>query len=605
MDNKRDKGNRDYSERNRLFNAIKQSRDNLRTFREMRLKLVKKYCGELYGGNSSDPDRNVNKRKFINFLNLTADIYTMSMAAQNPQVNVETNQRKFFGFARHYEVAINNQLKDMRFSETLRDIVLDAFFGIGVAKVFMAPAGLQPIVDDIWLDPGKPFVEQVSLDDFFFDPEARKWSNIRFCGNYYEVPRADLDDEMYNQDVAKYATTSRNRHETEEGEERVSAISDEFGDGEDEFEDMVQLMDVWFPRKGKVCTYLADNDKSSLPPLKETMWEGPEGGPYHILTFTDVPDQVMGVPPAYNVTNLDDLMNRLLRKFDRQSGRQKDVTLVAMGKEDEGKRIAHANDSETVAVSDPSAIQQVSFKGVDQPTLAFSLTAMDLLNKASGNIEAMGGLGASAGTVGQEEMIQSAVSEREAKMQIRVLRFVEEICKVIGYMLWADEFKSVPGEMKLPGTDITIPADWEPGYREGDFIDYNFTITPHSMSYQSPTQKLQSLNQIFQTVIIPLWEPIAQQGGVIDIQHYLKTVAELTNNPAIGEVVQFQNAPSIPEPEPRGFESRKPAQTTRVNIRKNVPTGGTEQNRRHVLQQSLMDSGQNNDDQAVMAGAFR
>lgn len=593
----------DYPERNRLFNAIKQSRDSLRTFRENRLHLVKKYSGELYGGNSQDPDNDVNKRKYINFLNLTADIYTMSMSAQNPQVNVETKHRNLFGFARHYEVAINNQLNDMRFSETLRDIVLDAFFGVGVAKVFMAADSLQQITDDIWLDPGKPFVEQVSLDDFFFDPEAKKWSNIRFCGNYYQVPIEDLEDEMYDQEVAKHATVSRTRHETEDGEERVSAISDEFGDGQDEFEDMVDLMDVWFPRKGKVCTYL--KGRPNLKPLKEVMWEGPEGGPYHILTFTDVPDQVMGVPPAYNITNLDDLMNRLMRKFGRQSGRQKDITLVAQGKEDEGKRIAHANDSETVAVTDPNAIQQISFKGVDQPTLAFSLTAMDLMNKASGNIEAMGGLGASAGTVGQEEMIQSAVSEREAKMQTRVLRFVEEICKVIGYMLWADEFRTLPGEMKLPGTDIIVPADWEPGYREGDFIDYNFRITPHSMSYQSPTQKLQSLNQIFQSVIIPLWEPISQMGGVIDIQHYLKTVAELTNNPAISEVVQFQNPPTIPEPEMRGFESSKPSQTTRVNIRKNVPTGGTESNRRHVQMQSLMDSGQNNDDQAVMAGAIR
>lgn len=603
MATKREQEHQKYSKRHRLFNAIQQSRDSLRVFRENRLMLVKKYCGEMYGENRSSGDKNIKNKKFINFLNLTADIYTMSMSAQNPQVNVETNHRELYGFARHYEVAINNQLNDMRFSETLRDIVLDAFFGIGVAKVFMAADGVQHIVDDIWLDPGKPFVEQISMDDFFFDPEAKKWSNIRFCGNNYQIPKEDLEDEMYDQSVAKFATTSRNRHQNDDGEERVSAISDAYGDGEDEFEEMVDLMDVWFPRSGKVITYLAG--RPNLPPLKETEWEGPEGGPYHILTFTDVPDQVMGVPPAYNVTNLDDMMNRLLRKFDRQSGRQKDITLVGMGKEDEGKRIAHANDSETVPVTDPTAINQISFKGVDQPTLAFSLTAMDLLNKASGNIEAMGGLGASAGTVGQEEMIQSAVSEREAKMQIRVLRFVEEICKVIGYMLWSDEFRTLPGEMKLPGTDITIPADWEPGYREGDFIDYNFSVTPHSMAYQSPTQKLQSLNQIVQTVIIPMWDAIAQQGGTFDIQQYLKIVAELTNNPSIGEIVQFQNAPSIPEPEMRGFESSKPSQTTRVNIRRNVPTGGTESNRRHVQMQALMDSGQNNDDQAVMAGAVR
>ena len=589
--------------RQKLFKAIKQSRDSLRSFRENRLELIKKYCGDMYGDNSNDGNGNVSKKKYLNLLNLTAEIYSMSMAAQNPQVQVETRYRQLTGFSKHYEQAINNQLNDMRFSATLKDIVTDAFFGIGVAKVFMASGGDIQEVDDIYLDPGMPFVEAISLDDFFFDSDAKKWSQIRFCGNCYRVPMEDLEDSMYDQEVAKFATASRQQMTTDDGEERVSSISNEYGTDEDEFEDMVDLIDVWLPREAKICTYL--QGRPSLKPLKETEWDGPEGGPYHILTFIDVPDQVMGVPPAYNITHLDDLMNRLLRKFSFQSGRQKDITMVKAGFGKDGARVANAVDGEVVEVTEPENIQQVSYKGVDQATLAFSLTAQDIFNKASGNIDAMGGLGASAGTVGQEEMIQSAVSEREAKMQTRVLEFVEEICKVIGYMLWADEFRSVPGQMKLPGTEITIPADWEPGYREGDFIDYNFRITPHSMTYQSPSQKLASLNQVVQTTVIPMLEMIMQMGGSFDIQAYLSEVATLTNNQGIRDLVQFQNPPAIPEPEMRGFESGKPSQTTRVNIRKNVPTGGTESNRRHVQMQSLLDSGQNNNDQAQVAGAYQ
>lgn len=594
-----------FLKRKKLFNAINKSRESLKPFREKRRELVKQYCGDIYGEESKGFNSESNKRTLLNLMNLTAETYTMSMAAQNPNVMIETRHRNLKGFSAHYELAINNQLNDMRFSESLREMVMDAFFGMGIAKVFMAPDGEQQITEDVYLDPGKPFIETISLDDFFFDTQAKRWSQIRFCGNRYRIPLEDLKDERFNQDVVEYAVASDHPDTTELGEERTSSISNSDGNQDDEFEDMVDLIDVWFPREGIVRTYL--EGKETLPPLAEVDWEGPEGGPYYVLSFIDVPDQIMPVAPAYNIAHLHVLMNNMLRKFSRQVQRQKDITAVRQGYDEDGKAIANADDGEVIPVSDPDSVAQLKFGGVDQASLAFSINTMDLFKKASGNIDAMAGLGASAGTVGQEEMIQSAVSEREAKMQTRVLEFVEKISKVVGYMLWADEFKELPGNYTLPGTDITIPSNWEPGYREGDFIDYNFTVTPHSMAYQSPSQKLASLNQVVMQVVIPMGEMLAQQGGNFDIQAYLRQVAKFTNNPAINDIVQFQNPPQIPEPEMKGFEesSSKPTNTTRNYVRKSVQGGGTPEGRSHVQMQSLLGaSGQNNKDQQALAGSY-
>jgi len=593
------------SHRKRLFDAIETSRKALAPFRETRTELIKKHSGDIYGKQNFRVDDNQEKRTYLNLMNQTADTYTMSMAANNPQVMVETRVKELRGFALHYQIAINNQLNDMRFSETLRDIVMDAFFGVGIAKVFMAPDGEKEITDEVWMDPGKPFVEQISLDDFFFDSQAKKWSQIRFCGNRYRIPFEDLKDERFDQDVVKYAETSMNPELTEMGEERASSISNQDGSNQDDFEEMVDLIDVWFPREGMIRTFL--EGKEQLPPLAEVEWDGPEGGPYYILSFVGVPDQIMPVAPSYNIVHLHELMNMMLRKFSKQVGRQKDITVVDNGSVDDGETIKSADDGDIVTVTDPKAVGQLKFGGVDQSSLGFSIQVMDLFKRASGNIEAMAGLGPSAGTVGQEEMIQSAVSDREAQMQTRVLEFVEKICKVIGYMLWADEFNSTPGEYKLPGTDITIPADWEPGYREGDFIDYNFSVTPHSMTYQSPSQRLASLNQVVTQVVLPMMDVIAQQGGTFDFQEYLRTVSRLTNNPGIDQMVQFQNPPMIPEPGMKGFEeggSRKPANTTREYVRRSVSTGGTEDNRRHTQMQSLMGGNQNNQDQNAMAMSY-
>lgn len=594
-----------FIKRKKLFNAINKSREALKPFREKRRDLIKQYVGDIYGDNSPKFNAKSEKRTYLNLMNLTAETYTMSMAAQNPNVMVETRHRELKGFSAHYELATNNQFDDMRFSESLREMVMDAFFGMGVAKVFMAPDGEHQITEDVYLDPGKPFVETISLDDFFFDTQAKRWTQIRFCGNRYRVPFDELEDEKYNQKVVEYAVASDHPETTELGEERTSSISNRDGNQDDEFEDMVDLIDVWFPREGVVRTYL--EGKETLPPLAETEWEGPEGGPYYVLSFIDVPDQIMPVAPAYNIAHLHILMNNMLRKFSRQVERQKDITVVKQGYDEDGKNIANASDGDVINSTDPDSVAQLKFGGVDQASLAFSINAMDLFKKASGNIDAMAGLGASAGTVGQEEMIQSAVSEREAKMQTRVLEFVEKIAKVIGHMLWTDDFKEIPGDYTLPGTDITIPSNWEPGYREGDFVDYNFSVTPHSMAYQSPSQKLASLNQVVTQVVIPLGEMLAQQGGSFDMQAYLRQVAKLTNNPGINDVVQFQNPPQIPEPEMRGFGegSSKPTNTTRNYVRKSVQGGGTPEGKSHVQMQSLLDgSGQNNKDQQALAGSY-
>ena len=70
--------------RGRLLKAIKSSRDALEPFRRVRKELIKDYVGSWYAETGAE------NKTLINLINQTARIYTISLAANNPQVLVST-----------------------------------------------------------------------------------------------------------------------------------------------------------------------------------------------------------------------------------------------------------------------------------------------------------------------------------------------------------------------------------------------------------------------------------------------------------------------------------------------------------------------------------
>ena len=99
----------------RLFAAIDSSRDGMKPFRENRTSMLKEYVGSHYNGNGAPYE------VIVNLIAQTADVYTIGLAANNPKVNITTNSRELLPFANRFKVGINNQIKEMRFSQS-RDV---------------------------------------------------------------------------------------------------------------------------------------------------------------------------------------------------------------------------------------------------------------------------------------------------------------------------------------------------------------------------------------------------------------------------------------------------------------------------------------------------
>mgnify|MGYP003651264424 CR=1 FL=1 len=585
-----DPGNK--TERSRLLKAIEVSNRALRPFRRKRESLVRDYVGSHYG--TGGP----NKEVVMNLMFQTAETYAQSLAANRPRVLVTSKFPKYSWFAHHFQMAIGNLMKEIHLEDVLRQSVMDAFFSIGIVKVYNADSGLIELEgENEWLDPGKPFAENVSLDDFVYDTQATSWPKAKFALNKYRISHEKMrKDGSFESKITKEMQPT-SKFTDWEGDDVSSGVRNMLKPetDPDEYEPMVDLMDVWLPHENLVVTWPVHNAEE---PLRVVEWQGPETGPFHVLSFGDVPDHIMGISPAMNLKPLSDIINGLLRKQRRQAQRQKDIPFYQAGHHDDAKRIEQASDGEWTRVDNPDSVNVMKMGGVDQQNQAFGMAMTDVFDRMAGNLQAMAGLGPQADTLGQDRLIHGAVSKREANMQYRVVKFTGELCRDLGWLLWIDQVKQIPMELEIG--DQTIQREWNGELREGDFLDYNFEIEPFSMQYKSPSERLNGLTTFVTQIGLPMQQQLAENGGSIDMQELVEMYSELMDLPRLKSIIKFeQNKGDRPDPAPDIPE--KANHTVRETVRKNVPTGGTPQGKSHVMQQ-LLQGGQPNQDQMAQFG---
>lgn len=551
----------------RLFGAVEHSYRELRKFRDLNRSLIEEYAGPAYSEDDTQPV------KYINLMAQAVEAYTMLLVGSNPQVCAETFDPNLRGFANHFVIALNNLLDEIEIRDTFKEWVRNSFFGMGVIKVHMADSGELIAEDDILMDPGSPFASVISLDDWVHDASARKWTECKFEGDMYRIPFDELDNGFFDEDAVKDLQPSGSLSETGE---RVDEIAREGGASQSEFEEMIDLIDLFIPRDGLIYTFVVDDRRTcSLKgdPIAVTEWTGDEVGPYKKLCLTSVPDNTMPVPPAAMWSPLDKLANNLMRKASRQAKRAKQILTYTPQGAEGANRIRQASDGAMVEVQDVSEVQPVSLGGVDPAVNAFMLQSMELFDRMSGNLSAILGLGTSAESVGQEKLIHGATSRMEESMQATVMYAANQVLREIAQLLWDDKYKTIPGQMSLQGhPGVTADSTWTPDDREGVFSDYKIQLDVYSMSYQGPGERMMVINQLLQQMYAPMLPILQQQGGTIDMQVLTEKYAQMLNQPSLPEIVVFNEPVQVPD-QGQLPEQRKAPVSNRTYTRRNVSAG--------------------------------
>jgi hypothetical protein len=573
------------SQMSRLQKAVMMSYSKLDVARVRRNLNIQQYVTSHYGSNGSP------ERVPVNFLELAIGIYTYQLVARVPQVTVTAKSLSLRPVVANFEIVMNGMLKDqLGLAVALREVVKDAMFGVGLMKVGKSPA-TQVDIDGGTYSVGQPFADPISLDDWFHDISAKRWSLCRFCGNRYSVPIEDLrDSELFDQSAVAELQPDTRRTQNVTGEEKASSISVDSGSTPDDWKDCVELSDTWIPSERIVLTCKADDDTGKAP-LRVVEWRGPGRGPYHMLGFNDVPDNILPLPPATLLSDLNELANRLFRKLGRQAERQKTITAVQRGGEEDGQRIVNASDGETISVDNPQNVTQLKFGGVEGNTLAFTLQVKDLIAYMGGNLDTLGGLSPQADTLGQEQILGQNASKRMASMQMRTHEFTENVIQDVGYYVWTDPLQDYPLDRTIPGTDITISTALRPEQRTEDFFNMAVTIEPYSMTESTPASKLNAIGRIVQDFIVPLLPMWQAQGISLDGRGLLTTVAKYSHVADLGAFVRFSDPQEQQGGQGGGApESAAPAFTRHVSERVSRP-GSTRAGKDAALMQALVTGG--------------
>ncbi len=573
--------------RGRLLKAVKTSREAMEPFRRIRKELIENYVGSWYNMAAAPPNK---PEILVNLMNQTARIYTVALAANNPQVMVSTPLVENWPFAKRFEINLNKLISDMELDVTFRAIVLDAFFCIGCGVVMMRDTdtrfhGLLESEEDVWLDPGEPWLNRVPLDNLVLDMPARELTKMRYCGHRY---RADyekvMDEPGYDKKVkAKLTPTSKNvTSSTDFAQEIATGVAID----DDELKPMIWLQDLWIAENNEVATFAVDFDGE--PPLLEREWTGSQAGPYKFLSLGNVPDNIIPASPAINLKGMHDLQNRLHRRMAEDSDAHRVINVYPPGQEDDAERYRTAKRNSWQRGQNPKDINQVEFGGVDGRDQAFALFVQDEYDRFAGNLQAMGGLGPQSSTVGQEELIHGRVDQMEADMRMAVVGFASESILDLGRLMWNDQTLELQSSMPVGNHGMEVPSNWTPDYRVGEFEDYDFKVEPYSMVFKTPEQKLQEMYEYLDR-LSRMWPMFQASGASFDAKAFSEEVARLKNRPEFERFVTY----AAPAEMLGGDQNtiRQSPNTSRETVRRNIPTGGTQAARSATLQQTLAGGG--------------
>lgn len=556
----------------RLFTAMRSSRRMLEFYRRQRMEAVRQYVGGHYSEGGSDLNVPVNLiARFV-------QIVSRSLVPKCPRVMYSTHARASQPAVSAMQEWVNKRLPEMQFDRKLQRWVVDAMFCVGIAKVALGtPADAAR--GNYSERAGVPFIDTVDLDDFCFDAGCRDLNQAGWVAHRYRIPLEvaenlkDFDAKARKELSA--AEPSYDGQTNQDGDERIDAVGRgwNMGTAERDFEPMVDLWEVYVSRTKRVYTFASD--AGGVPceysrPLKAQEWLGPPCGPYHFLAYGVVPGNAMPKCPIGDLIDTHCMVNELYRKLFRQALRQKTVVPVRGGQLDDGGALLQAGDGEMFRAENADNIKEVSYGGPNQVNANFAVHLGDVNNKLAGNLDVLSGAGPQSRTATQDKLLSENASAGISDMQETTIAGAASLLNALSWYWWYHPQEEMKTSRTLPGLpDIGIertllPAQSEkPGLkRTGRFEDLMVKVDPYSLTFRTPSQRLQGLMSLYEK-FAPAMPLLAKQGIQMDLQFLVKKAGEYMDEPDVAGLFTVADPVDLGGSGGDGGGIPKPSETTR------------------------------------------
>jgi hypothetical protein len=504
----------------RLQKAVEWSNRQLEFTRRKRLETIWLYVGSHYGEAARS------KKIPVNHLKMAVDIYARALAPHAPRVLMRTYNESMLSIAADMELAVNQVPREIGLDATLKRWVIEALFSMGILKV-----GLQTVGNVLGHDYGQPFVDNVTIDDYFCDMSAKRQDLIQYEGNSYWRDYDEVKDAPWvDESARKWVKPDKHTVHNDRGERQASDLMVQ--ESADEYSPRIWLRDVWLPKEKKMVTYGVTSKKQFA--CKRI--EGPE--PYVKLGFSEVPGNLLPLPPVQIWRDLHELANAVFRKLGNQADGEKSVLGFQGGNDEEIKSFQGAADGDGILYQG-SKPEKLTAGGVNTNTLLFYERTKDLSSYFAGNLDSLGGLAQLTETVGQDKLLSEAASAQIRDMADGTIASTRKVYEALAHYEWTDPIRRRVIEKAIPGTDVTIPVQLGPENKVGRFGDLEIDIDIYSYQETSPGARMQKLGLIMQQYILPLAPIIEGQGGTIDVRKLLEYVARYSDMHEIKEIVPF------------------------------------------------------------------
>ncbi len=552
----------------RLASAVNFAYRGMQVFRQERLAAVRRLAGNRY-------NRAVEKTTYLNLVSLYTNIISRALIAANPRICLTTFNRQAMPIVNALESWANEEIQRMDLATTIRRGVVDSLFGLCIAKVGIASPEESALVNN-GINVGSPFAQIVDLNDYVFDIHAHDLREASWQGHRYRAPLDVVhSNTRLNKKRLDLKATAYNDYNFA-GDAKITQLGMSWaGPGGDEFEDMVDMWEIYVPRHQCIYTFSDEGlSGAATEPLGEQEWIGPSTGPYRHLAMNLLPGNPFPKGPIQDVMDLDILANKIYRKLAWSAENQKEI-LLAMGNTEVIDRIQKTPHGGATWVDRPEQVSVQTYGNINQGLFSMLKETIGRFSWLAGNLETIGGLAPQAGTLGQEELLAKQSNAQVSRMQDLTVSFVSDVFSDILWWHYHHPTKVMRTKYEQPGSpEYFVTRELHPWNGVGQmrrnipWEDLQMRVDPFSIQHQTPQQRAMTIQGLVTSVFMPMAQIAQQQGIAFNFQEFLSIMAKYTDQPDLTRILSIQDPPPAEEgaPEGDGLLAGPGGETPRVQV---------------------------------------
>ncbi len=545
----------EYFTPNKFALAVKQGFERNRRHRRARAMFIKEYVGRYYAS-----EYGLTGEEPINLIFNTIRATVPNLVMKSGINKVSTAIVEYEQYAYLLGLALDKGDKQIKIKDTLRAAIVDAFFMMGIAKTGLAGGGQILNFGDIFIDEGQVYTDLVDFDDFTADPSCKDYRKAAFLGDRNRVPRQILlDDDEFDHDLVMRIPKSTHPN----AKDKVESLSKRnFSDSEMyTLQDFVDVVEVFVPGANTLLT-IPDPHQIILPNyLAARDYYGPKEGPYSILALTQpVPGNPFPVAPVGIHYDLHVMANKMMVKQMNQADREKSLGIVDPAGADEAEDIRTTEDGGMV-MGNPDTVKVITFGGNNVKSESMLQQCQIWHNYMSGNPDQMSGLVSNAESATQANILQANATITIEDARGMIYDFAADTAEKRAWYIHTDPFMDIMLSRRKPGGE-NIQLHLTPEQRDGDFLDYTFTLKARSMSRLDPAVRTKRIvefgTNILQSIMnsamiaMNMGLPFNVQTALTDIaeeQGILEDVRDWFDDPQFMQRIQLRMAMN---PQPAG-----------------------------------------------------